>query len=575
MAVAASALFVGCSDPETLADAGTPDVDKPNPAVEPSASTALPGHLSLGAVDCGTTGTTTFELPNRGTAPLVYSFTSSRQVDISPALGTVAPGASQTITVTAHVPATIAARTELTANATMTSNAREGHDLTVPITLRSQGATIVVTPDLLAFGGIPVNIPVVLPFAVRNIGDVAAKVTIAAPAGDLAIEFGAPDEGVTVVPAARLEGLAKYRPSSVGADELPITVNVDGPTCGEPTSSLRLTGQGVIAGSVFVDPGPVDFGDTTCGTTSPELRTTLKNLSTSDATFTADIVASAARDRVFHVSPTSGVVPAGRTVELTVTREPITGPAPPHNYAASLQVVTRLDVETRRSVPIRMNLRAPDLLVAVAGSLDLDHPLSSTGDFGLVALGTTARMPITVFNNGNVAATLTSSIDSPFRVTLPSTVDPNWFVDGTLEYTPVASGPVIGLGGIAIGDACASPLTFELHAGVGPVAVIEPASVTTTAPAPATVSAPLRVTNTGNAPLHIACTENLTVDALQISPAELTIPPGASDAFTVAMAAGPTTSGTVQRDILCTTNQQRRELRGSLITLTVTPPSRR
>lgn len=85
------------------------------------------------------------------------------------------------------------------------------------------------------------------------------------------------------------------------------------------------------------------------------------------------------------------------------------------------------------------------------------------------------------------------------------------------------------------------------------------------------MSAPLRVTNTGNAPLHLACAEHVTSGALQLSPAELTIPAGGSDAFTVTMAAGTNATGTIQRDIRCHTNQPLHGSRDTTMTLTVVP----
>src|SRR5262245_53389065 len=113
-ALAAAPFLVACGDPDMdlPADAGK-TVDAPAPVVDASvpdgnvdADTTLPERLELGAVSCGTTATMSFELPNRGQAPLMYSFTGlGRDVRMQPSEGIVAPGSVQAITVTARVPA--------------------------------------------------------------------------------------------------------------------------------------------------------------------------------------------------------------------------------------------------------------------------------------------------------------------------------------------------------------------------------------------------------------------------------------------------------------------------------------
>ena len=132
---------------------------------------------------------------------------------------------------------------------------------------------------------------------------------------------------------------------------------------------------------------------------------------------------------------------------------------------------------------------------------------------------------------------------------------------GTIEYTAVSAGPVTGLNDFAIGDACAHPITLELRAGVGPLALIKPATATTTSPAPPTVSAPL----------ELACAEHGTRGAVQLAPAKLTIPADGTNAFIVTMVAGPSTRGLLQRDIRCRTNEVLHGLRDTTMTLTVLP----
>lgn len=579
MVVAATPFIVACGDPDLMhlpADAGK-TVDAPAPIVDASlpdgevgADITFPERLELGAVGCGTAATISFELPNRGPALLRYSFTGlGRNVSILPEEGIVAPGSAQAIIVTARVPALIAARTAFATTATMTSNARQGHVLSIPITFHAQGATI-VTPPQISFGDTPVQTAVSRTFTVRNDGDVAAQVEIPMPNGEISVQLDADGGPVTVEPGGSVTGEARYLPTNLGLDSALPGIGIAGPTCGEQPVLMLLSGQGVPRGSVVVGAGPVDFGDATCGVAPPEQPVLLTNPATSDATFTAEVIASTAGNRVFHVSPSSGSVPAGGSVTLTVTSDTIAGPARAHVYTAMLRVTTRLDVSTVHAVPIRMNLPAASLFIT-GNAGDPDNPFTATADLGFVPVGTTAVTSFAVVNTGNKIATLLPSLGAPFHIAAPATIAPGAFVDGTIAYTAGSLGPVTGLSDFATGDACAQPITLEVHAGVGPAAIIEPATATTTSPAPATVTAPLRVTNSGNAPLHLACAEHGTIGALQLAPAELTIPPGGADAFTVTMVAGPAATAVSQHDIRCRTNQVLHETRDTTMTLTVVP----
>lgn len=578
MALVAVLFVAACGDTDRMdlpADAGK-TVDTPAPFPDASvpdgnvgADTTLPDRLELGAVSCGTTATMSFELPNRGPGPLMYTFTGlGRDVSFQPTEGIVAPGAAQTIVVTARVAALVAARTPFAATATMTSNARQGHVLSIPITFHAQGATIVI-PSQISFGDTPVQTAVSRTFTIRNDGDVAAQVEIPVPNGEISVQLGADGGVVTVEPGDSVTGEARYLPTNLGPDSTRPSVHIAGPTCGEQPVSMSLSGQAVPRGGVVVGAGPLDFGDATCGIAAPEQTVQLTNPATSDATFTTELVASPATDRVFHVSPDSGIVPAGGSVTLTVSSDVIAGPALHHVYTATLRVTTRLDVSSVHFVPIRMNLPATDLFISANRSGD--DSFAAAGDLGFAPVGTTVVMSFQVLNFGNKVATLTPSLATPFHITAPATIAPGTFVDGTVEYTAVSPGPVSALIDFATGDACAHRITLELHAGVGPSAIIEPATATTPSPAPATVSAPLRVTNAGNAPLDLKCAEYATSGALQLAPSELTIPAGGSDAFTVTMVAGPNATDLLQRDIRCRTNQVLHSVRDTTMTLTVVP----
>jgi hypothetical protein len=425
-------------------------------------------------------------------------------------------------------------------------------------------------PSQISFGDTPVQTAVSRTFTIRNDGDVAAQVRIPVPSGEISVQLGADGGPLTIEPGASVTGEARYLPTNVGVDSALPGIEITSPTCGEQPVLLLLAGQGVPRGGVVVGAGPIDFGDATCGIAAPAQPLQLTNPATNDATFTAAVVASTAAGRVFHVSPASGTVPAGGSVTLTVTSDAIAGPAPADVYIAMLRVTTRLDVSTVHAVPIRMNLPAAELLIS-GNAGDPRKLFAATVDLGFVPVGTTVITSFSVGNAGNKTATFTPSPTTPFHINAPATLAPGEFVSGTIEYTAESLGAVSALVDFATGDACADPITLELHAGAGAAAIIEPATATTTSPAPDTVSAPLRVTNIGNAQLDLDCAEYGTRGALQLEPAKLTVPAGGTDEITVTMVAGPNATSVVQRDIRCRTNQILHRTRDTTMTLTVVP----
>jgi hypothetical protein len=154
----------------------------------------------------------------------------------------------------------------------MTSNARQGHALAIPISFHAQGAMIVM-PSQISFGDAPVQTAVSRTFTVRNDGDVAAQVAIPMPDGEISVQLGAGGGPVTIEPGGSVTGEARNLPSNLGPDLALPGVAIAGPTCGEPQVLISLSGQGVPRGGVVVGAGSLDFG----GSATAAMRRSISN----------------------------------------------------------------------------------------------------------------------------------------------------------------------------------------------------------------------------------------------------------------------------------------------------------
>lgn len=136
----------------------------------------IPTSLSFSNVVEGQQGTLTFQIHNIGTSNLVISniVSSSTVFTVSWTSGTIAPGGSQTVTVT-FAPLSV---NTFTGNLTITSNATPTTN-TLPLAGTSIAATriIGVSPTTLAFGNVEVSNSLQLTFTINNTGNSPLSVT--------------------------------------------------------------------------------------------------------------------------------------------------------------------------------------------------------------------------------------------------------------------------------------------------------------------------------------------------------------------------------------------------------------
>jgi hypothetical protein len=471
------------------------------------------------------------------------------------------------------VPAWIAARTTLAAQIVAITNIGGSGVQAIPVTFRSRGAQIVFDRTVIGFGPRPIGLASSQAFRVSNIGDVAATVAIAMPGGEFSRRFG--DAGaVTVFAGASVTGDVGYLPVDLGADTALAGVTVTGARCGLVSDRLTLSGTGVAGTDVMVQGGPLDFGDVGCGVAPAARQIHLVNPSALDAQFTASLLATVAGDeRLYHVVPAEGTVPAGGAIDLVVSAEAIRRPASPRTYAATLRVTTTLGgVRVSHDLAVRQTLRAAELLAS-----------RSLVDFGVFPAGSLAQfLQLTISNIGNAAATLrVTPVNAPFGLAAPTTIASNGTGTMFVRYIPTSS-PSTQQVVVEALDACTAPLAIELRGGTGPFAVVEPATATATCPPPASMSTELRISNLGNQSLGITCHEHGTSGlALQFPPPvafdfdsgrpiSLIVPPyGGAAVLPVTMSPGPIQAGSVTAFVECVDNEPINKIHMTTITRTL------
>lgn len=537
-----------------------PPGEPPDVPVEPGPPVAdLPASLDLGDVDCGGTARATFRLANTGASQLTFDFSSSDpQLVISPRSGGLAPGAALAVQVTVPVPAEVDAGAPLTSMLVVTTNA--GAPSVISVAMKTRGAQLVLDPPALGFGQVAVGFPSVRPFEVRNVGNVPATVSLAAPGGELTALLGGSGSAV-LAPGAAASGEARYLPANLGNDTTGATLAVSGPTCGRRPSHLGLAGTGVVGDGVMVQGGPIDFGVVGCDAGGQSSAITLVNPASIPVPFDARFATDPDLDHLrFSVTPSSGSVPANGSIVLQVRRNPLPAPATPRAHDAVLRIGTLLGVHTVTEIPVRDEVRSASLEVS-----------ASARDFGFSLPGEIRTLPLRITNNGNGLATLKAS--GPFKVLLPMPLAPGASADALVQYAPTATTsatPVSGPVAISAVGGCQAPQALTFQGGIGPYAEVLDTKtfLAVHCPAPSRMTTPLVVRNRGNRPLRITCRETVPSElALQVAPFTLSVDANSTGSFAMSLATGDIHVLSVASTFLdCVDNEPLTNVRSALVT---------
>lgn len=461
-ALAPSAAFlVGCSfDNSNNQDAGTPNFDgstggfdssqqQPDSGPAPEsgplpdgttgeagpASGLIPTQVDFQTVNCGDKpASQTFTVQNTGPVAVTYSASitggSANFAITGASSGTVAPGQTGSITLTATVPAGATAGQALTGEITVTTNVPGFETVKVPLKVMPSGGSLVVGPTTVGFGQAQIGTKSQpLTYSITNVGNAAVSVAVgAATDTEFTLSYKGAPAAVTLLPGQSLANAqAVFAPTSAGDKTATAPINVTGTLCASGANTIPLTGTGTTA-QVTVGPSPLDYGNVACGLAGKAQKVTITNNYTFAVTYTASLGKSPSP---FTIDAPSGSVPANGTVVLTITPSPITKPATvgANDYGDTMTVTTNAPGVSPATVTLKQT--------ATGAILAVNMP---TTGFGQVPINTTATLPFTVVNSGNVDAPVVVSGPSglfgasPSAATAPAN---GGSVPGTVSYKPV------------------------------------------------------------------------------------------------------------------------------------------
>ncbi len=405
-------------------DAGLVDAGQVDAGSAASVS-LVTAPLEFGATECGGERVLQLAISNAGGAPLTFGATSSNPVfGLTGAAGTVLPGGSTQLTITARVPASSAPGQQHDGLLTIETSDPLRPRLFLALHATASGVTLVATPSLLSFGVVPLNTdapPVAV--TITNTGNQAATVQVSQPAE---AQFRvSPTTAFTLAPGASSSGLtALFRPSRLSPSNGSAGLTVTQRVCGVSLTSLPMTGQGT-SGVVGVSTTEVFFGTNgrvACGAQSPPRSLVLTNGGNASYAWSANLALGAGSP--FTLTPSSGTVPAMGTVTVSLTSTPIPQVAAttPGGFSDVLTITT--DAANDGSHRVNLNQSA-------AGAA-LRFNVSSI-DFGSVPVGSNAQAPFALINDGNEAIGVTLSSSAP-RFTVDSTAAAT-VAPGTMQRT--------------------------------------------------------------------------------------------------------------------------------------------
>jgi hypothetical protein len=465
-----------------------------------------PTSLPFGNVTLEGTASKTFTISNTGSATLTGTVArasgTSAEYTLSPASFSVAPGASQIVTVT------YAPTDTTTDGGSLAVSSNDAASPSVTVTLSGTGVAapapnIALSPTSLPFGNVTVGGSASLTTRVQNTGTAPLNVTSIArcaspatsaeftwsPAGPFAVAAG----GSTTVTVT-------YAPKDAGADAGCIAFSSD--DTAKPTVSVDVSGAGQLtaAPKIAVSPSSLSFGNVTAGASSSK-KVTLSN--TGNATLTGTVARAAGTSGEYAFSPSTFSIAAGASQIVTVTYAPV------DLTTDNGSLVVSSNDSTSPSLSVGLSgsgVAAPTPAIALApGSLA----------YGTVTLGGSAALTAQVQNTGTATLNVTaiarcSGTSSEFAWTplAPLSVAPGQSTTVTVTYRPTTAGTDSGCLALSSNDPASPTVNLGLSATAAeqaiPAIALDPASVEFgTVVVGSTVSRTAQVRNTGNAALNV------------------------------------------------------------------------
>lgn len=392
-----------------LALSACPPATNPPPGTGAPQASVSPAAVDFPQAGCGGAATKSVTVANTGDATLTFSASTGAAgvFSVSPASGSVEPGQSATLTVTAAVPATDAAGASHQGVLSLTTNDAAGRK-DVALTATASGATLTLTPLVASFGVLPVNTDApALPLTLTNTGNAAATVTFTQPAdGQFSLAWAGAPAAVTLAPGASVPMLkAGFIPSAITPSSGGAGVAVAEATCGASVTSIPMTGQGTN-GAVGFSTTDVYFGASgrvDCGSQAASKTFTIHNTGNRAFAWTATLAKGASSP--YTVTPSSGTVPANNgavTVTVATAAIPAQAYTALDGFGDTLTIVTDVANDVSHAIALHQT--------ANGAILTFSQP---SVDFGQVPVNNTANAPFAILNDGNTSPTVTLASDNP------------------------------------------------------------------------------------------------------------------------------------------------------------------
>jgi Viral BACON domain len=420
-------------------DVGVPQLDA-NPLLDAGAPefTSSRASLDFGLVGCARAGVPiTLSIRNTGSGSFSWSSTlragASSLFTLTPATGTLAAGAAETVTVSmGTVP--YPGRTDADFygdTITVLAKGAGTTTLDIPVKLTAQGAIVRFSPTAIVFGGVPLNETSSASFGLVNEGNADVELNLVSNNG----RFAPSPLGPVIVP----KGATAARTATFSATdttpqtgELALSSTNPGNTFCAPVPALGLGLSGVGSnGSVNVTPAAISFGSSglvDCGTQAPSRTVTVQNTGNAPFNWTAKLSSGASS---YTLSPSSGTVQAATSGTLQIVPLPIPQASAVTSdlYAGTVEVTTTAVNDPVHIIQLHETARGAILTSTVGATLD----------FGAIKVGTTSSLQFSVTNNGNVATTVDFAVGSAsYSVTPSASLGPNQTSAPTVSFSPGA-----------------------------------------------------------------------------------------------------------------------------------------
>ncbi|MFL5350088.1 MAG: beta strand repeat-containing protein, partial [Hyalangium sp.] len=508
------------------------------------ASTVAFGEQRVGATSAATMA---LAVRNDGSGTLhitnaVLSGTDSARYSVSPTTLDVPSGQSLDLTVT-FTPTAVGAT-----SATLTLSTDDVDQPTVPVALSGTGVNpTAVVASSVAFGeqSVGATPAPTLSLAVGNSGTGTLHITSAVLSGTDSARYSVSPATLNVPAGQSLNLTVTFTPTALGATSATLTLSTD--DVAKPTITVALSGTGVNPTAVVAS--TVAFGEQSVGATpAPTMALAVRNSGTGTLHIT-NAVLSGTNSARYSISPATLDVPAGQSLNLTVTFTPVAEGA----TSATLTLTTN-------------DVAKSTITVALSGTgVNPVATVASTVAFGEQRVGATpaATMPLAVRNDGTGTLHITNAVlsgtDSARYSVSPATLDvpAGQSLNLTVTFTPTVPGATSATLTLSTSDVAKPTIAVALSGtGVNPTAVVASTAAFGEQRVGATPAAtlPLAVRNSGTGTLHITSAVLSGADSARysVSPTTLDVPAGQSLNLTVTFT--PTVPGATSATLTLSTS---------------------